>query len=200
MATMIRERDTPSGLPATCRIAFKEWDGVCEALAGGRQSIILRKGGIDERPGGFAPEHDVFWLYPTRVHQAQQGLKPEVSTKSVGLETPNTVAIHALCVVKRVARIDQPEGPSQLDDLHVWTADTVEKRFNYRNPGLWVLVVRVYVSDRSLTVAVTPEQAGCKSWVEFSEPLPTRGLEPAIPDESFERVMARFEASLNTPR
>src|SRR5262249_33425513 len=55
----------------TCAIAFKEWAGVCDALIQGRQTIIVRKGGISEGagPGSFVPEHAEFWIYPTWVHQ-----------------------------------------------------------------------------------------------------------------------------------
>lgn len=35
-------------------IAFKEWDIVCKALEEGRQSLILRKGGIHEGREGFS--------------------------------------------------------------------------------------------------------------------------------------------------
>ena len=61
----------------SCRIAFKEWASVCDALLEGRQTIILRKGGISEgtAPGLFVPEHSEFWLYPTWVHQAEQGVR-----------------------------------------------------------------------------------------------------------------------------
>src|SRR5262249_22627308 len=64
--------------PESCAIPFKEWAGVCDALIQGRQSLIVRKGGIREGagPGEFVPEHAAFWLYPTWVHQAEQGLRP----------------------------------------------------------------------------------------------------------------------------
>ena len=39
------------------RTAFKEWAIVVDALGRGRQSVILRKGGIAEGRGGFRPEH-----------------------------------------------------------------------------------------------------------------------------------------------
>ena len=64
-------------LPETCAIAFKEWDSIRAALVQGRQSILLRKGGIDENLGGFRPEHDSFWIYPTYVHQSTQGVRDE---------------------------------------------------------------------------------------------------------------------------
>ena len=60
----------------SCAVAFKEWAGICDALIAGRQSIVVRKGGISESagPGVFVPEHSEFWLFPTWVHQAEQGL------------------------------------------------------------------------------------------------------------------------------
>src|SRR5205814_10220299 len=74
------------------RIAFKEWAAVCLALASGRQSIIIRKGGIAEAGGAFAPEHDRFWLYPTYVHQQQTGLRPDAADllRHAGREGPPT--------------------------------------------------------------------------------------------------------------
>ena len=47
------------------------------ALAAGRQSVILRKGGIAEEGGAFRPEHAEFLLYPTFFHEHRAGVKPE---------------------------------------------------------------------------------------------------------------------------
>ena len=44
-------------LPEQCAIAFKEWSEICQVLADGRQTLIVRKGGIREGPGGFSPDH-----------------------------------------------------------------------------------------------------------------------------------------------
>src|SRR5438093_12862091 len=54
--------------------AFKEWAVICEALGQGKQAIILRKGGIAEE---FAVEETRFWLYPTFVHQQNDGIQDE---------------------------------------------------------------------------------------------------------------------------
>ncbi len=35
------------------RAGFKEWSSVCQAIADGRQTIIIRKGGIAEGRDGF---------------------------------------------------------------------------------------------------------------------------------------------------
>jgi hypothetical protein len=57
--------------------AFKEWAVICEALAQGKQSIILRKGGIAEDECEFGVEHTRFWLYPTFTHQQNDGISEE---------------------------------------------------------------------------------------------------------------------------
>src|SRR4051812_32337221 len=61
------------------RFGFKEWAVICQALATGRQAVILRKGGIAEEGGVFRPEHARFWLLPTYLHQNADGLKPEAA-------------------------------------------------------------------------------------------------------------------------
>lgn len=186
----------PPVLPETCGIAFKEWEGVCDALARGRQSLILRKGGIEEGLGGFAPEHPAFWLYPTRVHQAEQGLKPEAARALLSLPPGGAVDLRALAVVEQVFHVQRLDRLESLDDLHVWTAETVEKRFHYRTPGLWVLGVRIFRRDDPVRVSVTPEHAGCKTWVPLEIAPGTRGMRPALDDIDFRAVMARLHSAL----
>jgi hypothetical protein len=141
-------------LPEVCAVAFKEWAGVCEALGSGRQTLILRKGGVEEGPRGFVPDHPVFWLYPTHVHEAEQGLKGASDGSRPNI--PGVVPIEALAVVEDVIRADILDTIRGLDELHIWTEETVRKRFEYRRPGLWVLSVRVYRRPSPLPMEVTP--------------------------------------------
>jgi hypothetical protein len=176
-------------LPRTCAVGFKEWSGVCDALAVGDQVLILRKGGIAEGPGGFTPEHPFFWLYPTHVHEVQQGLRSQAERLAPGSSAApaGTVAIRALAAVEAVRRIEREEDLDALEGFHVWTSETVHKRFRYRGPGLWALLVRVWVRMRPAGLIATPEQLGCKTWVDLDPPLPTAGLAPALDDESWRR-------------
>ncbi|MFW6125399.1 MAG: DUF1802 family protein, partial [Pirellulales bacterium] len=57
-----------------CRIALKEWAAVCRALEEGRQTLLLRKGGIHEEGGRFELAHHQFWLFPTYEHQRHDRL------------------------------------------------------------------------------------------------------------------------------
>ena len=183
-------------LPDTCAIAFKEWAGVCDALASGRQSLILRKGGIEEGPGGFAPEHPAFWLYPTFVHEGEQGLK-HPSSRSRSADA-GVVEIDTMAVVETVARVDSIDALLRLDSLHDWTEETVRKRFDYRQPGLWVLGVRVYRKPEPARIEVTPTQHGCKTWVPLEAGISTVGLVPVLDDVQADHDRDRL-ATLLTP-
>lgn len=183
--------------PATCSVAFKEWAGVCDALADGRQSIILRKGGIREEPGpgAFVPEHDAFWLYPTAVHQAQQGLRSDAAPRSTIATTPgSTIPIGLLARVELIGRILDESRLPALEDFHVLTEETVRSRFHYRTPGLWVLATRIWRREPAFPVVATPEHAGCKTWVILDEPLPTSGLTAALDDAEWSSRLARLRS------
>jgi hypothetical protein len=190
--------------PDSCAVAFKEWAGVCDALADGRQSLILRKGGISEGPRGFVPEHSAFWLYPTRVHEAEQGLRVDRPTAADGPASDSnpadTVSLRVLAVVETIGHADRPEVLQALEDLHVWTEETISRRFAYRKPGLWVLGVRIFRSPRPATIAVTPEHAGCKTWVMLDTPLSTAGLVPVVDESELARRLDRIRSALAPAR
>jgi hypothetical protein len=191
--------DRPHGLrlPAICGVAFKEWAGVCDALVSGRQSLIVRKGGIAEGPRGFAPEHDTFWLYPTHVHEAEQGLRDTPKGPANPSPGPaDAVTLRALAVVDSLAFVDREETLAALHDLHVWSEETIARRFHYRKPGLWVLGVRVFSRLDPHLLAVTAEQAGCKTWVSIDPPLATDRSEPVLDDAEFARRRERLVAAL----
>jgi hypothetical protein len=185
-------------LAKTCGVAFKEWAGVCDALIAGRQAVVIRKGGISETagPGGFAPEHSLFWLFPTWVHQAEQGLRiagaDSPTAKPVDRDGP--VPIHALVAVDVIGYVGKEETLPSLEEFHIFTAETILKRFHYRRPGFWVLGARVWRREAGLKLASTPEHSGCKTWVFLDLPLPTAGLEPVLDDARWAGYRDRLRA------
>src|SRR5712692_5174517 len=94
--------------------AFKEWALICQALAEGRQALILRKGGIAESTGDFQLEQTRFWLFPTYVHQQRAGIKPEALPvlEQVEAERPPAGVI-------RLAHFAEVAGVYHLQDLMV---------------------------------------------------------------------------------
>jgi hypothetical protein len=181
-------------------VAFKEWAVVCRALAEGRQALILRKGGIAEAGGGFAPEHTRFWLYPTYVHQQQAGIKPGAAVLLRAAEAdrppPCTFRLTHFAKVSGVYFVRQLFGVLLLDDLHIWSEATVRQRFEYRSPGLYVLPVRVYRAAAPVELAERPEYAGCRTWVELESELPTEGATPVLNDAAFGELLETLDRRL----
>jgi hypothetical protein len=183
----------------TCSVAFKEWAGVCDALAEGVQSIILRKGGIREGagPGVFEPEHERFWLYPTAVHQAQQGLRTiAAGPRAHRALADGIVAIGALARVERIGYVGEASRLPALEAFHVLNEETVRKRFEYRKPGLWILAARIWRREKAYAIIETPDYAGCKTWVMLETALATSDLVPAVPDGIWAERLLRLDAIL----
>lgn len=181
--------------------AFKEWAVICRALAEGKQALILRKGGIAEADGEFGVEHTRFWLYPTFVHQQRDGIKPEALPLLEQAErdrpAPGTIRLTHFVEVPGVYHVHDLGIALILDYLHLWSAETVRKRFTYRSPGLFVLPARVYRVPQAIEVPESPAYAGCKSWVELERALPTDGAVPVWDDEQFRDLLRSLDGLLN---
>jgi len=152
-------------------VAFKEWAAVCRALAVGAQTMILRKGGIAEAGGTFRPEHNHFWLYPTYFHEPQAGgIRPEFLSLLDAAEAdrppPGAVRLTHVAEVLRVRFVTDLDAALALAPSHILSAETVRKRFAYREPGLYVFDVRTAPAG-PLVLSETPTFLGCKTWVEL---------------------------------
>jgi hypothetical protein len=170
-------------------IAFKEWAVICHALADGRQSLILRKGGIVEPDGVFRVEHDRFWLYPTFTHQMETGIveayRPLLDL--VRADADGRVHLRHVADVVRVYPLTTLEQAHALAGLHGWSEETVAARFHYRTPGLFALLVRVSEATPH-AIDETDAYRGCKSWVTLERPLSVGQARPVLDDAAFAEV------------
>ena len=157
--------------PDSCAIALKERTSVCQALTMGAQTILLRKGGIDE-PAGFQPEYPAFWLYPAHFHES-------------ATTTPERITLTSLVAVCESYWVDRVDPLREMDFGTAWSREEIEQRFHYRRPGLWLLVVRVAVCDRPREIPNRPEYAGCRSWIRLDSPIACVGLQPVLTDSLF---------------
>jgi hypothetical protein len=182
------------------RHAFKEWAVICQALAQGRQALILRKGGIAETQGAFAVEHKRFWLYPTYVHQQESAVVDEALPllRQAEAERPveTVVRLSHFAEVAGIYHLHDIVGVLKLDGLHVWSRDTVVNRFLYREPGLFALAVRVYRTVAVVELPETPAYAGCRSWVDLGRELSTEGAVPVLDERAFHDVMRELDRRL----
>jgi len=188
----------------TNRIAFKEWAVICAALGEGRQSLILRKGGIDDGDRGFQVEHQEFWLFPTYEHEQADSLIDEARPlfEQVERERPSTgtIRIAHYVFVDDVIEIRDPIVLPSLVNLHVWSARTIDKRFRYKRDGLMGLIVRVYRTEIPIELPDSPHFAGCRSWVELPNGLSTRGVKPVLSDTVFSRQRAAIQVAASPIR
>src|SRR6478735_1271299 len=106
-------------------IGFKEWQVVCDALASGRQSLLLRKGGIHEGRQGFSFAHDSFFLFPTRFHaqgeHVREGLVKPMPEWQVGDELSITHHAQAEWAVT----LSDWSQLAALEPFHIYTEATV---------------------------------------------------------------------------
>jgi hypothetical protein len=181
-------------------IAFKEWAVICKALAEGKQSLILRKGGIAETGGQFTPEHKRFWLYPTFVHEKPDGIKPDAVElfHAAEAERPpaGKVRLSHFAEVHGVYYVKQLFGALLLDDLHVWSEATVRHKFEYRALGVYVLPVRIFRAALPIEVDETPAYAGCRTWVELDHSLSTAKATPVLNDSAFNQLLDTLDLRL----
>lgn len=185
---------------STLQHALKEWAVICRALADGRQALLIRKGGIAESGGEFEVEHQRFWLFPTYVHQQKDGIVPEAAPLLEQVDTDRppqaTVRLTHFAEVARVYQIRKLADALKLAGLHCWSQQTVQSRFEYRRPGLFVLAVRVYRAPQAIDLPDTAEYAGCRSWVELDRALSVEGATPVLGDEAFAETMRSLDRLL----
>jgi hypothetical protein len=181
--------------------AFKEWAVICKALALGRQAVILRKGGIAEDSADFRLVQTRFWLLPTYTHQQRAGIKPEAVPllEQAEAEKPRAGVLRLTHFAHVTGFYHVHELPAVLilNSLHMWSEATVEARFAYRRPGLYVMPVRIYRAAQPLEVPDLPLYAGCRTWVELEQPLPTDGAVPVLDDEAFHDLERTLDKLLN---
>lgn len=175
-----------------CGVAFKEWGAICAALQAGRQTLIARKGGIHEGRAGFRVAHPRFWLFPTFFHEQTAALAPDGApflAAAEALRPPaGQIALQLLAEVTDVVELTAEAQLAALAGLQIWSPETLHSRFLYRQPGLFVLIVRVFVREEPHLVDDDPLYAGCRSWVDLSSKLRADAVRPVLTEHEFART------------
>lgn len=182
------------------RIALKEWAVVCGDLAAGRQTILLRKGGIREPSPGFTVEHREFFLFPTYMHENEEELveTARLALPEVVRRAPPAGDLHLelYAVVEAAIEVPTLELLRRLEGHHILAWSAVERRFHYRRPGLHVIALRVYRLPKPLVIPNLFRYDGCRSWVALESELPVTGAHPVLDDPSFRQRMATLREAL----
>ena len=177
---------------AVCWKALKEWDTICRALATGHQILTLRAGGLREEGGTFEVQENEFFLFPTFSHQKKEDVIEEFWVEPQQEE--KSITIEAYARVHDVFPVTDKAILQQLAKETIWKPESLEERFAMAEGTLIGLVLRVYRLAVYRFIEVKSKYAGCKSWVDLEEPIPTIGARPVLTDEEFgkkrERILA----------
>lgn len=178
--------------------AFKEWAVIVEALACGRQTIILRKGGIHESSGGFEMERSAFFLFPTFEHQNPADI---IESERASLEKTirqshrksEAIPIQFLARVRDYAKIEDQSQLALLRSLHIWSDEAVRKRFQFgREKMIHAMRVRIYRLPEVFLLENKPSYGGCKSWVRLEETISDKNAKPVLSDREFDSTQDIF--------
>jgi hypothetical protein len=172
-------------------IGFKEWAIVCEALARGQQSIIVRKGGIAEGSEGFSFKHHEFYLFPTWFHEQPE----KVRETGISMPEQHTGEIEIDCLVRiESARVITSWPVAEaLAPLHILRNEVVRERFEYEDaPGVHVAFVRAFRVVPAWKFSNEKRFGGCRSWVNLPESPTNTRLEPALSEADHEKRRREF--------
>jgi hypothetical protein len=177
--------------------ALKEWSAAVHAMLDGRQTVLLRKGGIHEKR--FALSASRFLLFPTVAHSHAERVRSEnrdLLDPAAADSTHDAVVVRAGVKVVAAIEVNRPEALNEIESLHIWTAESVrEDRLDFRpKHRLTVLVVQASPLVEPLRLVRTPEYAGCKSWVPL--PVDPAWRAPVHDDASLRQIAALVRSSV----
>jgi len=183
---------------------FKEWQVVCDALASGRQAIILRKGGIHEGRDGFSFAHDSFYLFPTKFHAQLDQVREGEFTPEKEWEVGDAIEItHHVRALFAVTLEDWTQVEAVMP-YHIYSEQTIRDRFDWSGKGMssgsiHMAFVEVSKLKEPWIVDYEKRFGGCRSWFELPEPPVgiLDGLKPVIDELEFCKLRDKVAASID---
>lgn len=177
--------------------ALKEWSAAVHAMLDGRQTVLLRKGGIHEKR--FAVTASRFVFFPTVAHSHAERVRAEhrdLLDTAAADSTDDELTVRAGARVVAAVEVNRPENIDAISSLHIWTAESVRAdRLDFRpKHRLTVLVVQASPLTAPVRLWRSPEYAGCKSWV----PLPVMAdwAPPVHDDAALAEIAAGVRAAV----
>jgi hypothetical protein len=177
--------------------ALKEWSAAVHALLDGRQTVLLRKGGIHEKR--FAVTASRFLLFPTVAHSHAERVRPEhrdLLDAAAADSTDDALVLRAGARVVAAVEVNRPDALEGIAPLHIWTAESVRAdRLDFRpKHRLTVLVVQASPLVEPLRLPRTTDYAGCTSWVQL--PANPEWAEPVRDESALQRIAERVRISV----
>lgn len=179
-------------LQTATTLALKEWAAVVHALLQGRQTVLLRKGGIHEKrfeiPDGTAAVDAPVVLFPTVAHSHAERVRPahqDLLAHGQADVREGSFMVRCGITLFDVIEVARPDGLDQILDTHIWTSASVHEdraAFRPRIP-LQALIVRAFALPRPALLPRDEAHAGCKSWLELPVPWDGASGRPVFGDD-----------------
>ena len=179
--------------------ALKEWATVVKALEQGKQTVILRKGGILETASGFNIESKKFFLFPTWEHQETKHVKPEFHEflNSILNKKPeegfNKISSYAEVLYEKDVKSN--DVINNLLPFHVWSDSYIQERRNWMPEKPMKAVFLKIIKIPEFNLPLQPEFSGCKSWIELNSNF--QEGESALKDNKIEERLQKFKEIVN---
>ncbi|MEX0874381.1 MAG: DUF1802 family protein [Actinomycetota bacterium] len=188
-------------LVAAPQKALKEWAVVCRALEIGRQSVLLRKGGIIEETRDFSLVERRFLLFPTYEHQEEASVQgPFRAWFQQTLDdrpAENIVRISSWAEVTDLFLTHDLDAVLELAGLYAWSEDYIRMRMAYKSrKPMNIVVVRASTLPEPVDLPVLEHFAGCKSWVPLEQAVALDGSTPVIGGQEHARRVSAIEQGL----
>ena len=176
-------------------VAFKEWEVICSALGNGRQSILLRKGGIHEGREGFSFAHDSFLLFPTKFHAQLDHVREGDFSPGREWQVGDKFSVTHYAKALFAITLHDWSQVEALFPYHVYTPPTLKERFDWEGKGMasgsiHLAFVRVYELSEPFELTYEKRFGGCRSWLELPD-VPEEVLEnsmPVLDDRAFDAL------------
>lgn len=174
---------------------------VCRALEGGRQSVLLRKGGIIEETRDFSLVERRFLLFPTYEHQdldsVQESYREWFRETVAERPRPDVVRISSWAEVTDLFLTHDLDAMLALSGAYAWSEDYIRMRMAYKpRKPMNVVVTRTWKLPSHTDVGVLEHFAGCKSWVPLEDAIALDGSQAAISDAEHAARVTQIETSL----
>lgn len=140
-------------------LGFKELASVCQAIAQGRQSLLLRKAGLRESTTESGFQSKSFYLLPTRYHE-----------KAGGQASPS-FPIQLRVEIVRSGDLADWTQIEKLLPLTSYDPITLREHFFSRDEKLLhFALLRPFLLQPIWELPSSPALAGCRSWFELPPP------------------------------
>ena len=178
---------------------LKEWATVVKALEQGKQTVILRKGGILETASGFSIESKKFFLFPTWEHQEINHVKPEFHNflNEVLDKKPdeglNKISSYTEVLYEKDVKSN--DVINNLSPFHVWSDSYIQERKNWMPEKPMKAVFLRTTKIPEFDLSLQPEFSGCKSWIELNSNFQEGRL--ALKDNEINQKLQEFKEIVN---